>query len=93
MGSVKKTPAKAKKEAKPAALHSKQAPGSVVKSTTKTKKKKATPVKKVWNYTHHLPSAEMKAKNGRHEGRNLIAWNRTLHLGQRPLPPLLPSIG
>ena len=74
MGSVKKTPASSKKVTKTAAQrHAKEKREA---ATPTPKKKKGAAAAKVWDHTHHLPSAAKKAKNGRVEGRNLIPWNR-----------------
>jgi hypothetical protein len=73
--SAKKTPAKAGKSA--THVHDNQDSQVVTpsKSTPGSSKKKGTP-NKDWNFTHHLPNKDTLAKNGRHEGRNLITWTR-----------------
>ena len=64
MGSVKKPQTSAKAEGKTAAQRHQASTG----------KKKGGP--KTWNHSHHPPHQQERAKNGRHEGRNLITWTR-----------------
>lgn len=75
MPSAKKTPAKAGKTvAKTRQNETRKAVTSPEPTTPTPGRKKKT--RKAWPYTHIPPKPEDTARNGRHEGRNLITWTR-----------------